>query len=78
MRTLLILLILFTLSCKKRDCDILNDKTENAWSEYAQASEKNNNNPTEENKAFAEQKYEEYEKADRDFLERGCYHSKYK
>lgn len=78
MRVLFVLLILFTLSCKKRDCDILHEKSENAWSEYAQASKKNNSNPTEENKNDAIDKFKIYEEADRDFLERGCYHSKYK
>jgi len=78
MKKIVFILFLLILSCKKRDCDILNEKSENAWSEYAQASEKNKNNPTEENKAFAEQKFQTYEDADNDFLERGCYHSKYK
>lgn len=75
---ILFVLALVLFSCKKRDCDILHQKSESAWAEYAEASQKNNSNPTEENKNDAIDKFKIYEEADRDFLERGCYHSKYK
>ena len=76
-KLILILLLILTSSCKKRDCDDLHQKTENAFKEYKQASEFNNANPSVEDSLIAVEKYEIYEDAHNDFLNRGCYYSKY-
>ena len=73
----IILILLLISSCKKRDCDALHQRVENAFSEYKKASEYNNANPSTEDSLIAVEKYNEYDDAHNDFLNRGCYYSKY-
>ena len=73
----LILFLLLISSCKKRDCDVLHQRVEESFNEYKTASKINNTNPTTKDSLIAVEKYTKYEDAHNDFLDRGCYYSKY-
>lgn len=77
MRNIVFLILIAAVSCKKRDCEILHDKTQKAWDDYEEASNNNKLNPSEENKKIAEEKYKTFEDEDNTFLNRKCQRSKY-
>ncbi len=73
----IILFILLISSCKKRDCDVLHQRVETSFDEYKIAVEINNANTTPKDSIITAEKYTKYEDAHNDFLDRGCYYSKY-
>lgn len=56
---------------------MLHQRVKESFNEYKTASENNNTNPSTEDSLIAVEKYNEYEDAHNDFLNRGCYYSKY-
>lgn len=78
MYKIILILFLVIASCKKKDCELLNNKVQKYWTLYTEASMNNKLNPTTENKTIAEEKYSLYENSNNEFLNRGCHRSKYK
>ena len=77
MENRIIIFLLLISSCKKKDCDTLHQRVEASFAEYETASEINKANPTTQDSLIAVEKYNEYEDAHNDFIDRGCYYSKY-